>query len=255
LSFTLKMGNALRKASSFNDAALPPEENPLIRESNYAPRDRVFSSLTGAWTATSTLTWSAEGFLAKDDYRSSPLGLQAVHEWRASSTLTWTPHDTLSAYINGGYERLFNLQNGYTGPDTAPWLASDTERFWNIDIGTRWVPQERWTLTIDYLIAPSYDDTDSTVAGLSQAFPQYSTKLDSTRFEVAYKWTSALQIHFRYTRETFNSNDWAINGVGPSTVPNLLALGVQPYRDNVNLFGLTVRYQFGQDGATAPKSK
>jgi MtrB/PioB family decaheme-associated outer membrane protein len=255
LSFTLKMGNALRKASSFNDAALPPEENPLIRESNYAPRDRVFSSLTGAWTATSTLTWSAEGFLAKDDYRSSPLGLQAVHEWRASSTLTWTPHDTLSAYINGGYERLFNLQNGYTGPDTAPWLASDTERFWNIDIGTRWVPQERWTLTIDYLIAPSYDDTDSTVAGLSQAFPQYSTKLDSTRFEVAYKWTSALQIHFRYTRETFNSNDWAINGVGPSTVPNLLALGVQPYRDNVNLFGLTVRYQFGQDGATVPKSK
>jgi MtrB/PioB family decaheme-associated outer membrane protein len=255
LSFTLKMGNALRKASSFNDGALPPEENPLIREYDYAPRDRVFSSLTGAWTATSTLTWSAEGFLAKDDYRSSPLGLQAVHEWRASSTLTWTPRDTLNAYIGGGYERLFNLQNGYTGLDTAPWLASDTERFWDMDIGARWVPQERWTLTVDYLIAPSYDETESTSAGVAQAFPQYSTKLDSTRFEVAYKCTSALEVHFRYTRETFNSNDWAINGVGPSTVPNLLALGVQPYRDNVNLFGLTLRYQFGRDQAAPQKSK
>jgi MtrB/PioB family decaheme-associated outer membrane protein len=255
LSFTLKIGNGLRKASSFDAAALPPEENPLIRESDYAPRDRVFSSATGAWTATSTLTWSVEAFLAKDDYRSSPLGLQAVHEQRGSSTLTWTPRETLSASLNAGYERLFNLQNGSSGIDTPPWLAADTERFWNMDVGARWVPQARWTLTLDYLIAPSYEDTDSSVGGLTQAFPQSWTKLDSTRFEVAYQWNPALQVHFRYTRETFNSNDWALAGVGPSTIPNLLALGVQPYRDNVNLFGLTVRYQFGGGDAPAQASK
>jgi hypothetical protein len=38
-------------------------------------------------------------------------------------------------------------------------------------------------------------------------------------------------------------------------VPNLLALGVQPYRDSVNLFALTVRYQFGRDDAAGQKSK
>jgi hypothetical protein len=249
LSFTLKGGNGLRKASSFDSAALPPEENPLIREYNYAPRDRVFYSLTGAWTATSTLTWSLEGFIAKDDYRASPLGLQSVHEERGSTTLTWTPRDSLSAYIDGGYERLFNLQSGYTGLDTPPWLAADTERFWNLGVGGRWIPQERWTLSLDYLLAPSYDNTDTTAGGLQQAFPQNWTKLDSTRLDLAYRWTSAMQIHFRYTRETYNSSDWALNGVGPSTVPNLLALGIQPYRDNVNLFAITVRYQFGRDNA------
>jgi hypothetical protein len=245
----------LRKASFFDSAALPPGENPLIRAYDYAPRDRVFSSLTGAWSATSTLTWSVQGLLAKDDYRSSPLGLQSVHEQRASTTLTWAPRDSLSAYIDGGYERLFNLQNGYTGPGTAPWLIADTERFWNLDIGGRWVPQERWTLTLDYLLSPSYEDSESTAGGLQQGFPQSWTKLDSTRLGVAYQWTPAMQIHFRYTREQFNSNDWAQNAVGPSTVANLLALGVQPYHDNVNLFGLTVRYQFGGAGATAQKSK
>jgi Putative outer membrane beta-barrel porin, MtrB/PioB len=255
LSFTLKFGNGLRKASSFDAAALPPEENPLISQYDYAPRDRVFSTLTGAWTVTSTLTWSVEGSLAKDDYRSSPLGLQATHEQRASSTLTWTPRDTLSAYIDGGYERLFNLQNGYTGLDTAPWLAADAERFWNLGLGASWVPQERWTLTLDYLLAPSYDNTDTAAGGLQQAFPQNWTKLESTHFEVSYKWTSATQIHFRYTRETYNSNDWALNAVGPATVPNLLALGVQPNRDNVNLFGLTVRYQFGRDDGAGQNSK
>ena len=74
----------------------------MIRQYNYAPRDRVFSTLTGAWTATTTITWSVEGSIFKDDYRSSPLGLHSVHEWRISSTLTWTPSDTLSAYIEGG---------------------------------------------------------------------------------------------------------------------------------------------------------
>jgi MtrB/PioB family decaheme-associated outer membrane protein len=252
LSFTLKGGDALRKASSFDSAALPPEENPQIREYDYAPRDRVFYSLTGAWTATSTLSWSVEGFVAKDDYRSSPLGLQSVHQDRGSTSLTWTPRDTLSAYIEAGYERLFNLQSGYTGPMTLPWLAADTERFWNAGIGGRWVPQERWTLSLDYLLAPSYDGTDTTAGGLQQAFPQNWTKLDSTRFSVGYRWTSALQIHFRYTRETYNSSDWALNGAGSATVPNLLALGIQPLRDNVNLFAVTVRYQFGHD--TAPQA-
>ncbi|MGO9930263.1 MAG: MtrB/PioB family decaheme-associated outer membrane protein [Steroidobacteraceae bacterium] len=250
LSFTLKIGNGLRKASSFDAAALPPDENPLIREFNYAPRDRVFSTLTGAWTATQTLTWSIEGSLVRDDYRSSPLGLQSVHEWRTSSTLAWTPRDTLSAYIDAGYEHLFNLQNGYGGPDIAPWLASDTQRFWNVGLGARWVPQQRWTVTLDYLMAPSYDNFDTTPGGgVGQAFPQNWTKLDSARFKVAYQWTPALQVHFRYTRETYNSSDWAINGVAPATIPNLLALGIQPYSDNVNAFALAVRYQFGHDAA------
>ncbi len=251
LNFTLKIGNGLRKASSFDSAALPPAENPLIRAYDYAPRDRVFSTVTGAWSATSTLTWSVEGSIAKDDYRSSPLGLQSVHEYRGSSTLTWTPHDSLSLYIDGGYEHLLNWQNGYSGLDTQPWVAAFAERYWNLGAGGRWSPQERWTLSLDYLLAPSYDNTDTTAAiGLQQAFPQNWTKLDSTRLDLAFRATPAMQIHFRYTRETYNSSDWALNGVGPSTVPNLLAMGIQPYRDNVNLFGVAFRVQFGRDGTT-----
>jgi hypothetical protein len=247
LSFTLKYGNALRKASSFDAAALPAAENPLVRDYNYAPRDRVFSTFTAAWSVTATLTWSLEESLAKDDYRSSPLGLQNTHEQRVSSTLTWSPRDTFGAYVDAGYERISNLQSGATGIDTAPWLAGDSDRFWNLGVGGRWVPQARWVVTLDYLLAPSYDNTATTAGGTSQAFPQNWTKLDSTRFAVSYQWTAATQVHFRYARETYNSSDWSVNGVGPSTVPNLLALGVQPYRDNVNVFSLTVRYDFGRD--------
>jgi MtrB/PioB family decaheme-associated outer membrane protein len=250
LSFTVKYGNALRKASSFDAAALPIEENPLIRAYNYAPRDRIFSTFTAAWSVNAAITWSIEESLAKDDYRSSPLGLQSTHEQRVSSTLTWSPKDTLSAYIDAGYERLFNLQSGSTGDNTTPWLAADTDRFWNVGVGGRWVPQVRWSLTLDYLLAPSYDNNESIVGGASQAFPQNWTKLQSTHLGVGYQWTAATQVHLRYTHEQYNSNDWSLDGIAPSTVPNLLALGVQPYRDNVNALSLTVRYQFGRDTST-----
>jgi len=157
-------------------------------------------------------------------------------------------------YLDAGYQRLFNLQAGNTGLAIAPWSATDTERFWNAGVGGRWVPQERWTVTVDYLLAPSYGDINSVAGGLAQAFPQNYSKLNTTRLEISYRWTPATQIRFRYTRETYHSSDWALGGVGPSTVPNLLALGIDPYRDNVNLFGLTIRYQFGRDTAVAHAS-
>jgi hypothetical protein len=250
LSFTLKGGNALRKVSSFDAAALPPNENPLIRMYNYAPRDRVFYSLTGAWNATDKLTWSMEGAVNKDDYRNSPLGLQAVHEQRGSTSLTWTASETLSAFIDGGYQRLSNLQKGSAGSTLLPpWLVQDNQRYWNLGVGGRWVPQERWTLSLDYLLAPSYDNTETTAFSTSQAFPENWTKLNIARLDATYRWTSALQVHFRYTYETYNSSDWWLNGVGAQTLPNLLALGISPMQDHVNLFALSVRYQFGRDDA------
>jgi len=126
VSFTLKYGDGLRKSSALDVAALPVGENPLVLDYNYAPRDRVFSTLTGSWVVTPTITWALEGYLAKDDYRSSLLGLQASHEQRGSTTLTWFPRETLSAYLDLGYQRLYDAQNGFIDPTTAPWVISDT---------------------------------------------------------------------------------------------------------------------------------
>jgi hypothetical protein len=248
LSFTLKYGDGLRKSSSLDLAALPVAENPLVLDYNYAPRDRVFSTATGSWAVTRTITWALEGYLAKDDYRSSLLGLQASHEQRGSTTLTWIPRETLSAYLDIGYQRLYSAQNGFTDATTAPWVISDTERYWNMSLGGQWTPSRRWGFTFDYAHAPSYADTNSVLGGLSQAFPQNWTKLDSARLGVTYRWTPALQLHLRYEHESYNSNDWALDGVDPATVPNLLAMGIQPYRDNVNLIGITVRYQYERGG-------
>jgi len=241
LSLTIKGGDGLRKISTFNDEALPAAENPLMLAYDYAPRDRTFGTFTGSWAATSTLTWTLEGSIAKDDYRSTSLGLTNMHERRVSSAIAWTPMDSLSLYADAGWEYLYMLQNGSAG--TSPWAATDAEGFWNLSAGGRWTPQERWTISLDYLLAPGYMDMDTAAGGLQQPFPQNWSKLDSARLDVSYRVTKALQIHLHYTRESFGSNDWALGGVGAATVPNLLALGVQPWRDQVDLVGFTIRYE------------
>lgn len=244
LSLILKGGNASRTTSAFNAAALPPAENPTIAAYNYAPRDRTFYEITGSWAATAALTWSIEGFFANDDYRLSQLGLQSVEVRRGSSTLTWTPREGLSAYLSGGYERLASEQNGSAGTGTAPWAVSQGERFWDVSVGGQWAVSQRWTVAVDYTHAPSYYDTETQVSGVSQPFPENTTTLNNVRLDLRYQWTRAVQVHLLFIHEKFDSSDWAIQNVGPATVPNLLAFGVQPLNHDVNLVGLTARYQF-----------
>ena len=250
-SVTVKAGNALRKVSSFDAAALPPAENPLVRAFDQAARDRVFASVSASWSVLRTLTWSVEATLAKDDYRSSPLGLLADHQQQAATTLAWTPRETFSAWVDAGYQRLATLQNGFQGAAAPAWSVADRERYWNVGVGGRWVPQERWVVSADYLHAPTAADVDSTSGGQQQAFPQNWTRLDSTHLDVAYRWTTALNVHLRCTRETYHSSDWALAGIGASTVPDLASLGLTPYRDSVTLIALTASYRFGR-GAGMP---
>ena len=249
LTFTLKGGNGLRKTSSFDAANLPLSENPLVRSSNYAPREQTFYSLTEAWSPTSTVTWSVEGYFANDDYPLSPLGLRSEHERRISSTLTWAPHDSLSFYADAGYQSLYGLQYGYEGAAAAPWQIADRERFWNAGVGGKWVASQRWTFSLDGLHAPSYDTQDSALGGLAQSFPQNWSRLDSLHFTATYTRSAALQFHLRYSFEKYDMNDWAVDGVTPTTVSNLLGMGLQPYHHDVSLFALTARYRMGGAGA------
>jgi MtrB/PioB family decaheme-associated outer membrane protein len=251
LSLTLKGGDALRKTSAFDKAALPVAENPQIAAFNYAARDRTFYSVTGSWSVTPTLTWGLEGFFADDAYRLSQLGLRSSQERSAATTLAWKARDNLTLYADAGYQRFYELQSGFSGAFTAPWMASDAERFWNAGAGGEWLVSQRWKVKVDYFHAPSYTDTDVSLNGPPQPFPQNWTRFDRASLDATYVRSSALQIHLRYSYEKFDSTDWALGGVGPATVPNLLALGLQPYQHSVNFIALTASYQFGAHPAAA----
>lgn len=244
LSLGLKLGNGLRKVAGFDPAALPAAENPQIRAYDTAPRDRAFATLSASWTATPQLAVALAATLANDDYRSSPLGLQSVHERSSAGTLTWTPTQEWSAALDAAYQSQRSLQNGAAGPGGPSWLYADAQRYWNLGATGRWT-HARWSAALDYRYAPSYAAGDASAGTPSAAFAQNTTRFESARLGVRYDASAMLQWHLRLAHESFRASDWALDGVAPATVPNLLALGIMPLHDSVNLLGLSVRYCFG----------
>lgn len=250
VNLVVKAGDGRRGASSINTAELPANENRLLRAYNYAPRDQNFLTANGSWSVTSTLTWALEGYWADYAYRLSGLGLQDERDRRISTTLTWVPTQKFNLYADSGYQRLTALQNGNITPGAAVWQVRDAQYFWTAGIGGRWAIRDRWDLGLDYVRATSRGDTDVFPGSSAQAFPENRTVLDSVWLNTTYRWTRAFTVRLRYGHEKYDTRDWALDNVGPATVPNLLALGAQPYRHSVNVVGLTAQYQFSAGGTT-----
>ncbi len=247
ITLGLKVGNGLRKVSGLNLAALPPAENPQVRAFNTAPRDRSFATVSGSWAVSAALALAVESTLANDDYRKSTLGLQSVHERSSSASLTWTASEALSGTVDAAYQSRYALQSGAGGSPGPGWLLADRERYWNLGAGGRWT-HARWLFALDYRYAPSSSNSDAVQGGPNEPFPQNTTRLESAALNVSYRCSAALQWHLRMAHESYHSSDWALDGVGPQTIPNLLALGVQSPHDSVNLLGLSIRYQIGATG-------
>jgi hypothetical protein len=93
-------------------------------------------------------------------------------------------------------------------------------------------------------------DVTSATAG-SAAFPELETELKSATIDLDYRLTNAFDARLRLRYEDFSSSDWALEGVEPATLPNVLTLGADPYDYDVYLVSLSLRYRFGAGAPVA----
>jgi len=246
LSLTVKAGSGRRDASAFNPAALPLDENPLLRAYDYAPRDREFLTLRGTWALSTALSWSVEGTGSTDAYRLTQEGLKESRQRELSTTLAFSPATPWSVYVDGSYQHLEGLEASLETPGASPWQEREGEYFYTVGGGGEWAIRSRWHLKVEYVHADSRDDTELLpVAGITW-FPEDRTGLDTLTLDSTYLWTAALTLHLRYERARYGSADWALQSVLPETVPTLLALGAQPYRYDLDVLELSFVYRLGK---------
>ena len=245
LSITLKGGAAHRDASGIDLSLLPPNENPLMSIFYLSNRDRDFFEADAAWTPTETVSVGLKSFLANDDYRRSTLGLLSGHERRIDGTLGWTPSDHLSFYADGGYQKRDTLQDGAFSAAAAIWQALIRDQYSNLGVGGRYAVK-RWDFAVDYSHALSTGNSTVGTIGTLGSFPELRTRYDSATFSVGYALSTALSVRLRYAYQNYASDDWALDNIGPATVPNLLSLAAPASAYNVNLLALSFTYRFGE---------
>lgn len=246
LSITVKGGSSHQNASAFHPGVLPPGASPLLFAYDYAPRDQEFLKVRGTWAINARLAFSLQGSAATDAYRLTQLGLSDAHQRELTGTLEWSPASPWSVYLDSSYEHLSSSQYGQQLPAGVAWQERQDEYFWTVGIGATWTVSTRWHVRAHYVHAASRSNTLLETVSLFGGFPQDHTTLDTVKVDASYRWSEALSVRVRYEREHFGSGYWALQNVYPDTVAQLLALGAQPYRYGVNLFGLSFVYRLGE---------
>ena len=221
------------------------DQNPLMRKYNLAYRYRQFGDLTmSASLPEKPVSLTLNALFANDDYRESQIGLIEGDDLRLAADLSWSISETASMYLNAGFESIESQQAGSEQFSIPDWRAMNSDDFYTVGAGFR-VDQiaEKFDLEFDYLRSQgtSEIDMDSASGGLSR-FPDLDSTLDSLRVRLSYRVSERLEFALRLRYESFEAEDWALEGVGPTTIPVILTQGAEPYDNDVFSVGLAFRY-------------
>jgi MtrB/PioB family decaheme-associated outer membrane protein len=253
----LRGGGSQRDIDSYDeDLATDLGQNPLMRKYNLAYRERYFGKFIANVTPVDNpLSLTLSGEYAEDNYENSQLGLTDAENSHLNADLGWAVSEKVSMYVSGGYENFDSAQLGSEQFSTSDWRATNDDTFYTFGAGVR-VRQigDKVDLQLDYTRSDGTGEivVDSESKGYSQ-LPDLTSTLDYVRLKLAYQYSERVELTTRLLYKSFKADDWALQGVGPATIPTVLTLGAQPYDDNQFIIGLGFRYRVG-DGSMLPRS-
>ncbi len=250
LQVTVRGGASERDVDAYNETfAASLGQNPLMRKYNLAYRYRRFGELTVvASLPESPVSLTVNGMYADDDYTHSQLGLTGGDDLRLAADLSWVVSENTSIYLTGGYENIESEQAGSEQFSTPDWRASNNDDFYTVGGGFRARKiAGKFDLQMDYTRSDgtSKINVASASGGLSQ-FPDLESTLDYLRLKLSYQRSDRLEWTMNLRYQSFSAEDWALEGVGPATIPVVLTLGAKPYDDEQFIFGLGFRYLIGE---------
>jgi MtrB/PioB family decaheme-associated outer membrane protein len=254
LGFVAKGGVEERKPDEYDTTIGDAYgQNPLLGKYDMAYRYRSYGEfVANVALGQLPLTLSASAFYADDSYTRSDLGLLSGISRRYAADLAWTINESVTAYVSGGQERIDSKTAGSSTFSAPDWRGEVEDEFTTYGGGLTARFGDDVRLDIGYTHADGDSNTTITGAGAG-AFPSVSSDLDSFRADFNYGLTERLDVVFSWQHERFDSDDWALAGVEPATLPTVLALGADPYEYSVNYVAASLRYYFGPRKVELPE--
>ena len=247
LGIVLRGGAQERKPDGYDQTVAQDNgQNPLMRMSDMAYLWRTYGELiANLAVADLPVTLSASAYYADDSYTQSQIGLRSGLTHRYAVDLNWAISEKYSAYVNGGQDQVNSKQAGSSSFSSPDWKGLVDDSFDTIGVG--FAAQFTDSLKLDLGYTYAKGDSNTTINGVDAGnFPTVSSKLNSFKADLTYGVNDRLDVLFTWWYEKFDSKDWALQGIAPATLPNILALGADPYNYSVNYVTLSARYSFGK---------
>jgi len=220
-----------------------PAQNPLMRLYNLADRDRNEAKLRVDVTPAERFNFGFDVRATWDDYFSSTIGLLDGTSWSAAADCGWTIATNISASCYVSHEEIKSQQSNAELLGAAPpWFGTNHDSIDSIGVGFKYGASEKFDLGLDYTWSRS--EGEVAVQNAPAGFPDLTTRLNSARLYLDFSPKKKLTMRLTYWYEGYRSEDWALDGVLPATIDNVLAFGQQSPDYDVNAITLSGRYEF-----------
>ncbi|MGA9335592.1 MAG: MtrB/PioB family decaheme-associated outer membrane protein [Rudaea sp.] len=244
--FSAKYSQARRRLNSYqpvSDIAL--SDNPLLRDFDVANRTR------DQWRASISYTPLANFGLDlvlqhnRDTYTDSPIGLTGDSDHNATLDANWRPREKIRLDAFATREFIRYNQAGSQSFSVPDWYGSSRAIVDTFGFSSQWRDLfAHVDAGASYSFSYSRDAIAVATGTATVPFPKNTVNYGAAKLWSRYRINTRTSVRFDYAFERLSTADWALDGVEPDTVSNVLALGINSPRYRVNLFRATFQYVF-----------
>lgn len=220
-------------------------QNPLIRKYNMADRDRDGWRIRLSLLAVERLDLGVSVEESDDDYKNSTIGLLGSDYSRVGANVAWSFGKRSSVYASVDRETIENRQANSQSSSLPDWTATTDDEIRSGTVGVR-IPELFGA--VEARLAYTWMDARGRVRndtnGLRTAFPDTRSDRRTLSLGLEFPYSERLTFGFEYFLEKLDTDDWALDGVEPDTVLNLLGLGATAWDYDQSVAYVSVRYRY-----------
>lgn len=220
-------------------------ENTLLRKYELAQRRRTAGSARGDFAVGDNVALGVTLEAGEDEYPATLVGLRGARRTSLGGDVAWTIDERTRLTAWAQSEAVVSRQAGSQVVAAPDWNARGRDRFDVVGIGFRHalIP-DRLDVGADAVISRARSQLRVDTGIGDPAFPVDRMATDTIKVYASYKLSDSVSLNGGLWSERGLARDWRLDGVGPATLPNLLAFGVQPADYRVYVLRASVRYRF-----------
>ena len=246
----VRLSHAERDGEEIVAGPAAPAQNPLLRSYQTADRDRDEARADLSF-GDGVVTTAFNMIYARDKYPGTVVGRTGGDEFGYGTDVALQPAPGWSVSAFASRHILDTEQAGSQGFGLPDWLAEQEDATNTVGVHALWQAPRGFDFGLDYV----YSDSEGSIvmaAGTGEpAFPVLVTRWHDARLFGRYALRPNVALRLDLMRERYEAYDWALDGVGPDTVPNLLWLGQGTQGGAVTAVVLGLRYEFRGEVAAA----
>jgi MtrB/PioB family decaheme-associated outer membrane protein len=246
MSLSLDLAYGDRSHSTYGTSVwVSSPQNPLMRKVNLAARERSSAGLRADWVIGDAVTLGLGANWANDDYDETVIGLNEAESRGVAGDISVRVSDETSLHAFAQGEQIESRQTGSQSYGAPDWTGNVKDRLRVVGFGIKHAAiPDKLELGADLSFSRSTSDTSVQTVMAEPPFARAETSLDTVKLYASYRLNESLWLNGSYWFEQYESSDWRLDTVQPGNVYNLLAFGNLAPQYRVNVFRVSVRYQF-----------